>query len=239
MTIVKRSLLITTLVLSLFVLNSCGPSESPATTNENELTEETTSTQATDAPQKKDRPRIVFFGNSLTAGYGLDEQYSFPSLIQQKIDSMGYNYEVVNAGLSGETTAGGRNRIDWVMEQPMDIFVLELGGNDVLRGFDLDVTRKNLAAILDAVRRKYPDIKLVLAGMEAPPNMGDAYTKEFRKIYQDLAREKDIALIPFLLADVGGIEALNLPDRIHPNKEGQEIVANNVMKTLKPLLEKR
>jgi acyl-CoA thioesterase-1 len=238
MTIVKRSVLITSLFLSLFVLNSCGSSESPAATNENKLTEETTSTQATDAPQKKDRPRIVFFGNSLTAGYGLDEQYSFPSLIQQKLDSLGYNYEVVNAGLSGETTAGGLNRIDWVMEQPMDIFVLELGGNDVLRGFDLDVTRKNLAAILDAVRSKYPEIKLVLAGMEAPPNMGDAYTKEFRKIYQDLAREKNIALIPFLLADVGGIESLNLPDRIHPNKEGQEIVANNVMKVLAPLLER-
>ncbi len=236
MTMVKRSILITSLLLGLFLLNSCGQSESPTSTNENELTEETTSTQVTDTPQKKDRPRIVFFGNSLTAGYGLDEQYSFPSLIQQRLDSLGYNYEVVNAGLSGETTAGGRNRIDWVMEQPMEIFVLELGGNDVLRGFELDVTRKNLAAILDAVHLKYPEVKLVLAGMEAPPNMGEAYTKEFRKIYRDLAQEKDTALIPFLLADVGGIEALNLPDRIHPNKEGQEIVASNVMKILKPLL---
>lgn len=188
--------------------------------------------------QEAKRPRIVFFGNSLTAGYGLDEQYSFPSLIQRKIDSLGYDYEVVNAGLSGETTAGGRNRIDWVMEQPIEIFVLELGGNDVLRGFELSVTRENLATILDDVRGKYPDAKLVLAGMEAPPNMGEAYTAEFRKIYRDLAKEKNTALIPFLLADVGGIAELNLPDRIHPNKEGQKIVASNVWETLGPLLVK-
>jgi acyl-CoA thioesterase-1 len=237
MVMVRRSILLTSLLVSLFLLNSCGQSEPASSVNENEVTEESTSEQVNDTPQKKDRPRIVFFGNSLTAGYGLDEQYSFPSLIQQRLDSLGYSYEVVNAGLSGETTAGGRNRIDWVMEQPMDIFVLELGGNDVLRGFDLEVTRKNLAAILDAVRKQYPEVKLVLAGMEAPPNMGNTYTKEFRKIYQDLAREKNTALIPFLLADVGGIESLNLPDRIHPNKEGQKIVASNVMKTLVPLLE--
>ena len=219
----------------LLLLFACGGNEAPAEAA-------TDPAQATDAPSTSPasatRPRIVFFGNSLTAGYGLDEQYSFPSLIQRKLDSLGYDYEVVNAGLSGETTAGGRNRIDWVMEQPMDIFVLELGGNDVLRGFDLSVTRENLAAILDAVRAKYPDVQLVLAGMEAPPNMGNAYTDRFRAIYRELAREKDTALIPFLLADVGGIPELNLPDRIHPNREGQVIVAENVWETLEGLLEK-
>lgn len=234
----KRSILIASLFASLLFLSNCGQSESQVAAGEKELTEEVSSAQDNDTPQQKNRPRIVFFGNSLTAGYGLDEQFSFPSIIQRRLDTMGYHYEVINAGLSGETTAGGRNRIDWVMEQPMDIFVLELGGNDVLRGFDLEVTRENLAAILDAVRNKYPDVKLVLAGMEAPPNMGTAYTQEFRKIYRDLAREKDIALIPFLLADVGGIERLNLPDRIHPNKEGQEIVASNVLEILEPLLVK-
>jgi len=238
MTMAKPSILISSLFLSLFLLNSCGQSDPASTAMESDVKEETTSEKVTDAPPQKDRPRIVFFGNSLTAGYGLDEQYSFPSLIQQRLDSLGYHYEVVNAGLSGETTAGGLNRIDWVMEQPMEVFVLELGGNDVLRGFDLDVTRKNLAAILDAVRNQYPDVKLVLAGMEAPPNMGDTYTKEFRLIYQNLAREKDVALIPFLLAEVGGIKELNLPDRIHPNIEGQKIVATNIMKILLPLLEK-
>lgn len=238
MTITMRNIFLTLLVTGLFVLNSCGNAPQEASAMGQEITEDTVNKEVASSPEKKDRPRIVFFGNSLTAGYGLDEQYSFPSQIQYKIDSLGYNYEVINAGLSGETTAGGRNRIDWVMEQPMEIFVLELGGNDVLRGFELTATRENLAAILDAVHNKYPEVKLVLAGMEAPPNMGEAYTQEFREIYQELAVEKKTALIPFLLADVGGIKELNLPDRIHPNKDGQVIVANNVWKILAPLLEK-
>lgn len=234
-----RNIFLALLVTGFFVLNGCGDAPQEASAAEHGMTEDTIDEEVTSSSEKKDRPRIVFFGNSLTAGYGLDEQYSFPSQIQHKIDSLGYNYEVVNAGLSGETTAGGRNRIDWVMEQPMEVFVLELGGNDVLRGFELTATRENLAAILDAVRNKYPEVKLVLAGMEAPPNMGEAYTQEFREIYQELAVEKKTALIPFLLADVGGIKELNLPDRIHPNKDGQVIVANNVWQVLAPLLEKR
>lgn len=233
----KNNLFPIALLAILSMFSSCGQENAVTATDGNEKKEIATENTATPS-SRKDRPRIVFFGNSLTAGYGLDEQYSFPSIIQQKLDSMGYDYEVVNAGLSGETTAGGRNRIDWVMEQPMDVFVLELGGNDVLRGFELTATRENLAAILNAVSNRYPHTQLILAGMEAPPNMGDTYTREFRKIYQDLAREKEIALIPFLLADVGGIKELNLPDRIHPNKEGQKIVASNVMKVLEPLLEK-
>lgn len=232
----QKNLILIALLAILFQLSSCGQGEA-VSAKEQPATEEPSENPTAPSPQK-DRPRIVFFGNSLTAGYGLDEQYSFPSIIQQKLDTLGYNYEVVNAGLSGETTAGGRNRIDWVMEQPMDVFVLELGGNDVLRGFELATTRENLAAILDAVSNRYPDAQLILAGMEAPPNMGETYTKAFRKIYRDLAREKEIALIPFLLEDVGGIKALNLPDRIHPNIEGQKIVASNVLKVLEPLLEK-
>ncbi len=203
-----------------------------------EMTTETVETRteiAEEAPQE--RPRIVFFGNSLTAGYGLDEKFSFPSRVQEKLDSAGFAYQVVNAGISGETTAGGASRIDWVMEQPISIFVLELGGNDVLRGFDLKNTRENLRRIFDAVQGKYPNAQLVVAGMEAPPNMGDDYTSQFRAIYRELATDYSAALIPFLLDGVGGIPELNLPDRIHPNEEGQKIVAQNVWNTIYPLLE--
>ena len=220
-----------------FMVLSCGSSTNEEAATETASTTEV-QTEATAIPPASERPRIVFFGNSLTAGYGLDEQYSFPSRIQHKLDSLGYDYQVVNAGLSGETTAGGLNRIDWVMEQPIAVFVLELGGNDVLRGFELGTTRSNLAKILEAVQVKYPEAELVVAGMEAPPNMGESYTTEFRQIYRDLASDFDAALIPFLLQDVGGIPELNLPDRIHPNQEGQVIVAQNVWEVLEPLLEK-
>lgn len=184
----------------------------------------------------KKKKRIIFFGDSLTAGYGLDEEDAYPSLIQTMLDSLGLAYQTVNAGLSGETTAGGVNRIGWVAEQPMDVFVLELGGNDVLRGFDLSATRENLQMIVDKVKAKYPDIKLVIAGMEAPPNMGPEYANEFRQVFRELAEKNDAALIPFLLADVGGIPELNLADRIHPNQEGHKIVAQTVWEVIKPLL---
>lgn len=182
------------------------------------------------------RGNIVFFGNSLTAGYGLDEEYSFPSLIQRRLDSLGLAYRAVNAGLSGETSAGGLTRIDWVMRQPIAVFVLELGGNDALRGFDLQTTRTNLQAIIDKVKAKYPAAKIVIAGMEAPPNLGKAYADGFRQIYQDLAQQNQAERIPFLLENVGGIPELNLPDRIHPNQEGQVIVANNVWRVLERVL---
>lgn len=225
-------------LLFLGFLCSCGGDN--AQTTETDETQETTTveTTATNTVDQNNRARIVFFGNSLTAGYGLDEQYSFPSRVQEKIDSAGYAYQVVNAGLSGETTAGGLNRIDWVMEQPIEVFVLELGGNDALRGFDLSATRENLQKILDAVKAKYPEAELVVAGMEAPPNMGQQYTNEFRQIFRQLAETNDAALIPFLLDGVGGIPELNLPDRIHPNQEGQVIVAQNVWEIIEPLLEK-
>ncbi|MEZ4988370.1 MAG: arylesterase [Saprospiraceae bacterium] len=182
------------------------------------------------------KSRIVFFGDSLTAGYGLDEEHSYPSHIQRKIDSLGLSYEVVNAGLSGETTAGGLSRIDWVLEQPLSIFVLELGGNDMLRGFDLSTTRNNLQAIVDKVQAKYPEARIIVAGMEAPPNMGSEYTTGFRNIFRDLASRNNLPLIPFLLEGVGGNPDLNLPDLIHPNEQGQVIVAANVWAVLEPAL---
>ena len=163
------------IVLLLVLCWSCGQEPQPATAPTSKPATETVSVDSNKPTQKKSR--IIFFGDSLTAGYGLDEQYSFPSLIQEKIDSLGLNYQVVNAGLSGETSAGGINRIDWVMEQPVAIFVLELGGNDAIRGFDLATTRANLQGILDKVKAKYPNAQLIIAGMEAPPNMGGAYAK--------------------------------------------------------------
>jgi acyl-CoA thioesterase I len=180
---------------------------------------------------------IVFFGNSLTAGYGLDEQYSFPSLIQNRIDSLNLPYQVINAGLSGETTSGGKNRIDWVMKQTIDVFVLELGANDVLRGLDLKETESNLRTILQSVKEKYPNAKLVLAGMQAPANMGNTYTKTFSSIYPKLAKEFNAALIPFLLENVATIAKLNLADGKHPNADGQKIVRENVWKIIAPLLQ--
>lgn len=179
---------------------------------------------------------ILIFGNSLTAGYGLEEHESFPSLIQKRIDSLALNYTVVNAGLSGETTAGGNGRIDWVLKQPVDVFVLELGGNDVLRGLDLGQTEKNLRAILTKVRKLHPEIPIILAGMQAPPNMGEEYTTQFASIYPKLANEYDAGLIPFLLDGVAGNPGLNLPDGIHPNAKGQKIVVENVWVVLKSYL---
>lgn len=179
---------------------------------------------------------ILFFGNSLTAGYGLDEQEAFPALIQKKIDSLQLNYEVVNAGNSGETTAGGNERINWILKQKIDVFVLELGGNDGLRGIATEETYKNLQEIIGKVKNAYPGIKILLTGMEVPPNMGQKYATEFRKIFKTLAEKNKVVLLPFLLEGVGGEERLNQSDGIHPTAEGQRIVAENVWKMLKDLL---
>lgn len=179
---------------------------------------------------------ILFFGNSLTAGMGLDPEDAFPAIIQEKIDSLGLKYEVVNAGLSGETTAAGRNRINWVLNQDVDIFVLELGANDGLRGVPLEETRKNLQAIINTVRAKNPETKIVLTGMQIPPNMGNEYASGFRNIFPELAEKNDIYLVPFLLEDVGGNPELNQADGIHPTAEGQEILAKNVWEVLAPIV---
>jgi len=179
---------------------------------------------------------IVFFGNSLTAGLGLEQEQAFPAIIQEKIDEVGMDYRVVNAGLSGETSAGGLNRVDWVIKQEVDVFVLELGANDGLRGLPLESTRQNLQGIIDKVKSKYPEAKIVLAGMMVPPNMGADYGSEFVRIYPELSKENDAKLIPFLLEDVAGNPDLNLPDGIHPNVEGQKIVAENVWEVLEAVL---
>lgn len=179
---------------------------------------------------------IMFFGDSLTAGYGLSTKEAFPALIEKKLNKNGKSAKVVNAGLSGETTAGGLSRIDWVLRQPIDIFVLELGANDGLRGLPVEQTQKNLEAIIQKVKKKYPDAKIVLAGMMVPPNLGDDYTTRFGKIFPAVAKKHNATLIPFLLQDVAGDEKLNLSDGIHPNVEGHKIVANNIYKILEPLV---
>ena len=179
---------------------------------------------------------ILFFGTSLTAGLGLDPTEAYPALIQNKIDSLKLPYKVINAGLSGETSAGGKSRIDWLLKQKVDVFVLELGSNDGLRGVPTVETTKNLQAIIDRVKAKYPDAKLVMAGMQMPPSMGKKYTSDFKNIFPDLARKNNMSLIPFLLEKVGGIPKLNQPDGIHPTAEGDKILAENVWVVLKPLL---
>ena len=179
---------------------------------------------------------IVFFGDSLTAGYGLSTAQAFPAIVQEVLNENGLEYEVLNAGLSGETSAGGLSRIDWILQKKVDIFVLELGANDALRGLPLDQTKSNLQAIIDKVKAKYPEVKIVIAGMMAPPNLGEDYTLEFRSIFTELAQHNKASLIPFLLTGVAGDKELNLPDGIHPNIEGHKTVANNVIQVLNYIL---
>ncbi len=185
------------------------------------------------------RPVVLFFGTSLTAGLGLETEEAYPTLIQRKLDSTGLAFRAVNAGLSGETSAAGLRRIDWILQQPVAVLVLELGANDALRGLELQAAKKNLQEIIDHTRSKYPGVRLVVAGMEAPPNLGRRYTREFRQMFVDLARENHAALIPFLLEGVGGVDSLNQRDGIHPNVSGEKIVAQNVWKVLEPILSKK
>ncbi|MET0298352.1 MAG: arylesterase [Flavitalea sp.] len=181
---------------------------------------------------------ILFFGNSLTAGYGVDITEAFPALIQHRIDSLKLGYKVINAGLSGETSAGGKNRIGWLLRQKVDVFVLELGANDGLRGIAVKETVKNLQDIIDSVKTSNSAVKIVIAGMQVPPNMGASYTNEFKGIFGELAKKNNAELIPFILEGVGGEPELNQADGIHPTVEGHKIVASNVWKTVSPLLDK-
>ena len=214
------------------LLVSCGDEASKKTQQEQQETTKTEVTETNTATKT-----ILFFGDSLTAGFGLDDSNdAYPTIIQSIIDSLDLDYVVVNSGLSGETTSGGLGRINWVLNQKVDVFVLELGANDGLRGISLAETRENLQAIIDAVRKKYPEIPIILAGMQLPPNLGQDYTEEFKSIFEELAKKNALEIIPFLLKDVGGIPDLNLDDGIHPNVEGQKIVANNVWVVMEPLL---
>jgi len=181
-------------------------------------------------------PRVVFLGDSLTAGYGLAREQSLPSLIQAHLNRAGYRYEVVNAGVSGDTSAGGLSRLDWSLDGDVDVLVIELGANDGLRGLPVTELTRNLTEIITRAKRR--GITVILTGMEAPPNYGAAYTSEFRKVFRDLAREQQVAFVPFYLEGVAGNPGLNISDGIHPNPAGARIVEQTIWRALEPVLEK-
>ena len=216
------------------LLMGCGNEKSEKKTEEkNTKSEEAVSLSEEKEPSKT----ILCFGDSITAGYGLDDSNeAFPALLQNKIDSLELGYTVINSGLSGETTAGGRSRLNWVLKQDVDIFLLELGGNDGLRGIPLTETRANLQAIIETINEQSPDTRIILAGMELPPNMGQDYTTEFRNLFAEVANQYKVEFIPFILKDVGGIKELNQPDGIHPTAEGHQIVAGTVWEVLEPMI---
>ena len=217
----------------LLILLSCG-----SDTAKKEKTIEKAPVETESNPKESSATKtILIFGDSLTAGYGLDDvNDAYPAIIQTTIDSLLLDYTVINSGLSGETSAGGKNRINWVLNQKIDVFILELGANDGLRGIPLKETRKNLQAIIDAVLEKNAETKIILAGMQLPPNMGEDYITEFKTIFPELAAKNELYLIPFLLKDVGGIPELNQSDGIHPTVEGQKILAKNVWTVLEPII---
>lgn len=230
----SKPVLLNGVILLMMAFASCG-------NNNDAAGKPAASSSGTDTVQVNNKSAqtktIVFFGNSLTAGYGVEPDQAFPALVQKKIDSLNLPYKVVNAGVSGETSAGGNGRIDWILRTPPDVFVLELGANDGLRGIALTETRKNLQAIIDKVKASNPGVKIVIAGMMLPPNMGPQYTSEFREIFPALAKENNAILIPFLLQGVGGEAKFNQQDGIHPTPEGHEIVAQNVWQVMKNIVQ--
>lgn len=223
-----------TLIFALLFSVSCASSKEDSSGSVSEVEE--VKKEVEEMKEEVARKRIVFFGNSITAGYNLNPESAFPNLLQKKLDSLDYAYEVVNAGLSGETTSAGVQRLDWMLKGDVDIFALELGANDGLRGLPLSETKQNLLKMIDAVRKVNPQVKILLLGMEVPPNMGDEYAAEFRSVFRDVASEKQVHFIPFLLKGVAGIKELNLEDGIHPTEEGHRILADNVWQVLEELL---
>lgn len=193
--------------------------------------------QASTAPASAERPRIVALGDSLTAGLGLSPDQAYPSLLQRRLDESGLDFEVVNAGVSGDTSAGGLSRLEWALQGNVQILIVALGGNDALRGLPVEELGRNLTEIIERAQAR--GISVILAGMEAPPNFGAAYTAGFREVYRELAKRFDIPLVPFLLEGVGGVPELNQADGIHPTGEGAQIVADNVWTVLEAIAAKR
>jgi acyl-CoA thioesterase I len=222
-------------LLLAFTLGVAGCQTAPSATKFSEPSTPVAPATAALAEKNKDtRPVIVAFGDSLTAGYGLPESQSYTTLLQQKVNAAGYSYRVVNAGVSGDTSAGGARRLEWSLEGDVKYMILELGGNDGLRGLPVTELKKNLAQIIEAAQKR--NIFVILAGMEAPPNYGAAYTSSFRQVYKDLAHQYSVLLIPFVLEGVGGNPQLNQPDGIHPNAEGEKVFTENVWRVLEPVL---
>ncbi len=183
-----------------------------------------------------ERKSILFFGDSLTAGYGVELEEAYPNALQKLFDEQGFDWNAIQSGVSGETTAGGLRRVNWALRKPVDIFVLALGGNDGLRGIELSDTRKNLIDIVGRVRAKYPETRIIIAGMRMPPNLGGAYTREFEAVFPSVAESVDALLLPFLLEGVGGDPRFNQRDGIHPNREGHQRIAEHVFEFLAPIL---
>jgi acyl-CoA thioesterase-1 len=179
---------------------------------------------------------VLFLGDSITAGYGVDPSEAYPAIIQQKIDARGWPFRVINAGQSGDTTAGGVSRLEWLLKNRIDVLVLELGANDGLRGLPVENMRHNLQTIIDRTRARYPDVKIIIAGMKVPPNWGGEYGRRFEAVFRDLANKNKAGLIPFILEGVGGVRNLNLGDAIHPTTDGHKLVAANVWRVLEPVL---
>ena len=228
-----RSLLV--LMLLLASLPGCSSSPDSASSEAPAAPETPEPVPASDAALT-----VVYLGDSLTAGYGLagGEDQAYPALIAAKVDSLGWNVRTVNAGLSGDTSAGGLRRLEWLASrQDIDVLVLALGANDGLRGLPVDAMRENLEAIIARARAANPGVRIVLAGMMVPTNMGGAYGERFNEVFRAVAAEQDVALIPFLLDGVGGVRALNQPDGVHPTAEGQRVMAETVWATLRPVLE--
>lgn len=240
----KSAGVIIVVLIGVLLVSGCGASErdekggeaKEQTMIESEANAVEEKTQSEFPESEDDRYRVVFLGNSITAGFGVDEEAAFPFLIQTRVDEQELPFRIVNAGLSGDTSSGGLSRIEWLLRNRVDVLVLELGGNDGLRGIDLTLTRSNLEGILDKILEKYPECELIVAGMMVPPNLGHEYTRTFREIFPQLARKFNAELIPFILEGVGGVPELNQPDGIHPTAEGHVIVAETVWKYLEPVL---
>ncbi|NNE70954.1 MAG: arylesterase [Rhodothermales bacterium] len=239
----EKRLLYTLLTLGVLLFTGCGSSgqesgdaASPAATPQEESQPAATdsaaasasASPATSAPASDQGPTVLFLGDSITAGYGLEPEQAFPALLDARLDSLGVEARLINGGLSGETSAGGLRRIDWLLRQPIDVLVLELGGNDGLRGVDLASTRANLQGIIDRVRESNPQTVIVVAGMMIPTNLGQEYTTSFANIFPELAEENDAILIPFLLDGIGGVDSLMQGDQIHPNAAGHRAAARLV-----------
>ena len=222
----SRSLALSLCLVTLLVACRKAPEEQP--------------TQAAPQPTVSEsgetaRPRIVALGDSLTAGYGLVESQAYPALLQQKIDAEGYTFEVVNAGVSGDTSAGGLRRLDWALDGDVKVLIVALGGNDGLRGLSVGEMKANLTSIIERAQAR--NITVILAGIEAPPNYGEEYASAFRATFRDVAREQRVLFIPFLLDKVAGQPRLNLGDGIHPNAQGAAIVSDTVWNVLRPVLD--
>jgi acyl-CoA thioesterase-1 len=222
------------MVAALVAVTACGA----APERRADATPPSTPATAPAATMPTTRPPVVLIlGTSLTAGFGLpDPSLAYPALLQQKADSAGYKVLIHNAGVSGETSAGALRRVEWLLQEPVSVFVLETGANDGLRGQEPDSLRSNIESILDRVRREQPPPRILLVGMEAMPNLGQSYLREFRRVYPEVAKKYDVPLVPFLLQDVAGVDSLNQPDGVHPTAAGQRRIAETVWRYLEPLL---